>query len=93
VSAETVRHWQLQAQLVCRVPNLRGHDAQILVACGVIDAEGLARSDGSSLWQRVDQYCVSAEGKRVLRSGKKPDLKQVQSWIQWAASARQLRAA
>ena len=31
VNAESVEQWQQQALLVCRIPNLRGHDAQLLV--------------------------------------------------------------
>lgn len=93
LTAEVVRHWQHQATLVCRVPNLRSHEAQILVACGLIDAEQLAHADAEALWQRVDQYCTSAEGRRLLRNGKKPELSQVAQWVQWARSARQLRAA
>ena len=37
ITAEVIRDWQDQAKLVCRVPQLRGHDAQILVACGFRD--------------------------------------------------------
>ena len=42
VGTDTIRLWQLQTTLACRTPWLRGHDAQILVACGVDDVEVLA---------------------------------------------------
>ena len=93
ISAETIKQWQLQAELVCCVPNLRGHDAQILVACGIEDPVTLASQEPGSFLSRVSQFVNSKEGQRAIRSAKKPDLAEVTAWIQWAESARQLRAA
>jgi predicted flap endonuclease-1-like 5' DNA nuclease len=93
VDAGVIRTWQQQATLVCRVPWLRGHDAQILVACGVTDPESLAKLDAATLWKTVQPFAESAEGKRILRTSKAPDLEEVTHWIQWAAQARTVRAA
>lgn len=93
VDAQVVRIWQQQATLVCRVPWLRGHDAQILVACGVTDPEILAKLEPATLWQTVGPFVESDEAKRMLRSSKTPDLAEVTQWIQWASRARTLRAA
>jgi predicted flap endonuclease-1-like 5' DNA nuclease len=93
VDANVIRIWQQQSALVCRVPWLRGHDAQILVACDVTDPEILAKLDAASLWKSVQPFVESAEGKRLLRSSKKPNLEEVADWIQWASRARTLRAA
>lgn len=93
VDAGVIRSWQQQAALVCRVPWLRGHDAQILVACGVTDADALAKQDAATFWKAVQPFAASAEGKRILRTSKAPDLEEVTHWIQWAAQARTLRAA
>jgi len=93
IKAETIRQWQQQTILVCRVPQLRGHDAQILVACGIVDPETLASTDPAVLWETVEPFSETAEGKRIIRSGKTPDFAEVYSWIQWAGHARQLRAA
>ncbi|HUG67374.1 MAG TPA: DUF4332 domain-containing protein, partial [Pirellulaceae bacterium] len=41
ITAETIEDWQDQASLVCSIPNLRGHDAQILVACGFTAREAI----------------------------------------------------
>lgn len=91
--AETVEQWQLQAQLVCRIPNLRGHDAQILVACGVEDPVTLSSMEATSFLKKVLAFVSTKDGQRVVRNGKKPDLAEVTAWIEWANSARQLRAA
>jgi energy-coupling factor transporter ATP-binding protein EcfA2 len=93
VDAHVIRIWQQQATLVCRVPWLRGHDAQILVACGVTDPEILAKLDAGSFWKTVQPFVQSDEAKRMLRSSKTPDLEEVTQWIQWAGHARTLRAA
>jgi energy-coupling factor transporter ATP-binding protein EcfA2 len=93
VTAELVRQWQQQSMLACRVPELRGHDAQILVACGVTEPEQLAQSSPADLWQRVQPFADSVEGKRIVRSGKAPDFEEVTDWIRWATHARTLRAA
>ena len=42
ISVDVIRQWQQQARLVCRIPNLRGHDAQLLVACGITEPEDVA---------------------------------------------------
>ncbi len=93
ITSDTVLRWQLQAQLVCRIPNLRGHDAQILVACGVEDPGKLATLDASSFLQQVNRFVATKEGQRILRNGKRPDLAEVTSWIECSQNARQLRAA
>lgn len=90
ITPDLIRSWQLQTALVCRVPNLRGHDAQILVACDVPGPEQLARMDPEALTAQVKQFVRTAEGKRVLRSAKAPDSTEVAAWIRWAQSAREL---
>jgi hypothetical protein len=93
IKAETIRQWQQQAALVCRIPQLRGHDAQILVACGIHEPETLASTDPTALWHKVEPFSDTSEGRRIIRSGKAPDFAEVYDWIQWASHARQLRAA
>ena len=93
ISAKTIGQWQAQAVLACRIPELRGHDAQILVACDVKDPTTLARMEPSELWARVQPFVKTAEGKRILRGGKKPNLQEIQDWISWAKHSRTLRAA
>jgi hypothetical protein len=93
VSAETIADWQKQALLVCRVPNLRGHDAQIIVGTGLSTAEELANSNPESFYERVVQYASSKAGLRILRGATPPDRKEVSEWIHWAQNCRAVRAA
>ncbi len=93
ISADVIRAWQDQARLVCQVPNLRGHDAQLLVACGVREPEELAQMNPRKLLNLVGPYSDTKEGMKIVRSGKKPDLEEVTDWIEWAKQFRPLQAA
>ncbi|MEO8493907.1 MAG: DUF4332 domain-containing protein [Planctomycetota bacterium] len=88
-----VTEWQQQTELACRVPQLRGHDAQILVSLGVTDVEALAASDAQRLWTLVEPFVETKDGKRIIRNGKTPDLAEVTEWVQWAQASRALSAA
>jgi hypothetical protein len=90
---KTLREWQAQTRLALRIPNLRGHDAQILVGCGYKEPEQVARAKADDLLAKVDTFCATSEGERVLRSGPKPDASEIASWIAWAGDARPLKAA
>jgi hypothetical protein len=93
ISADVIRQWQQQTRLVCSIPNLRGHDAQLLVAVGVTEAEQLAGLAPKKLWSLIGPYCETKEGLKIIRAGKKPDLQEVTEWIQWAQQNRSLQAA
>ncbi len=90
INADQVRQWQQQATLVCRVPTLRGHDAQLLVAAGVTTPEKLAQCESGWLLTQVEPIAHSAEGKAILRGGKLPDLAEVQAWIDSSQHKREL---
>ncbi len=93
VTSDTVLQWQQQAELVCRVPMLRGHDAQLLVLAEVTTPEQLAASDPADLFGLIDPISRSHEGKRILRGGKRPDLREATEWIALAQHTRKLVAA
>lgn len=93
VTADTVRQWQDQARLVCRIPNLRGHDAQMLVACDITTPEALASMTAEVVLGHVLKFARSEAGQRVLRGSKEPDLAEVNDWIAWARQCRSLHAA
>lgn len=93
VDAPLVRQWQQQATLVCRVPMLRGHDAQLLVAAGITEPERLAECDAAWLLDQIEPVARGREGKAILRGGKLPDLAEMQEWIRNAQQHRELMAA
>lgn len=93
ITADVIELWQSQSRLMCQVPELRGHDVQLLVACGVTDPEDLASRRPNDLLALIVPFAESKEGARIIRSGPKPDLNEIREWIRWAASARSFRAA
>ena len=93
ISADVIRQWQQQARLVCRVPNLRDHDAQLLVACGITEPEDLAAMQPKRVLDLVAPFSDTKEGLKIIRAGRKPDLKEVTDWINWAKNTRSLQAA
>ncbi len=86
--AALLRDWQTQARLNVAIPNLRGHDAQILVGCGLQEAKEVASATAETLYDFVKEYVSSTEGQRVLRGSQPPDLAEVKEWIEWAQDAR-----
>jgi hypothetical protein len=92
VKGATIAQWQHQARLVCQIPRLRGHDAQILVACGFTDAEAVGQLSPDDLHAVVAPFVESKEGHRLIRSAKKPDFDEIRDWIAWARQTRPLAA-
>lgn len=84
IDAYTILTWQMQADLCCTVPNLRGHDAQILTACGISLRDELAAMTPDLLLKKVSSFIDTPAGERILRGGNRPDLKEVTNWIDWA---------
>jgi len=93
IQPETIIEWQQQAKLVCRIPNLRGHDAQLLVASGYTSPESVARARSEEVLSLVEDFAGTNEGQRIIRGGTEPDIDEVNNWISWAAQARSLKAA
>lgn len=88
-----VQDWQRQALLVCRVPNLRGHDAQLIVGVGISEAEELGNAEAEALFEKVSRFASSKAGVRILRGSEAPTREEVQEWIHWAQNCRAVRAA
>jgi len=84
INLELVISWQQQAQLMCQVPGLRAHDVQLLTGVGVESVYDLCSTTVDDLLPLVQEYAVSPEGQRVIRSGKVPDHAEVSEWIQSA---------
>jgi uncharacterized protein YhaN len=93
LSADTLRTWQSQSSLMCQVPGLRGHDAQLLVACDITTPEQILSYSPDRLLAIVGPLAESREGQRMLRSANAPDMEEIQDWIRWAQASRPRRSA
>ncbi|GAA4424713.1 DUF4332 domain-containing protein [Bremerella cremea] len=93
ITPKLFAQWQAQAELAYRIPMLRGHDAQLLTACGYETPEDVARASAKQLLNEVTQFAETNEGQRIIRSSDPPDLAEVTNWIAWAKKARRSQAA
>jgi nucleotidyltransferase/DNA polymerase involved in DNA repair len=93
ITRQRILAWQQQASLVCRIPMLRGHDAQLMVEAGITEPKQVAGYAPESLLAKIIPVARSAEGKRILRGATEPDLAEVTDWIEWAKEQRPLKAA
>ena len=90
---QVIEDWQDQARLCCEVLNLRGHDAQILVATGVRNRAELAVAQPTNLLTLVEDFANTSAGKRILRGGQCPDAAEINDWISWARMEPRTNAA
>ena len=93
VSSETVTDWVDQSRLMCRVPQLRGHDAQVLVAVGFRTLESLEGLTAKQVFAKVGPFVKTKEGQRLLRRARTPDFDEVTDWMLWVGHSRPLKAA
>ncbi|MEM9587889.1 MAG: DUF4332 domain-containing protein, partial [Planctomycetota bacterium] len=93
IDADTILQWQQQATLVCRIPMLRGHDAQLLVAAEITTPEEVVSYEPETLLATIDPIARGREGTKILRGGKLPDLEEITEWIEYANQNRELVAA
>jgi hypothetical protein len=87
IDANAIASWQRQAELVCKVANLRGTHAQLLVGAGYHTADAIAEADADKLCADVLAFANSTEGQRVLRDGESPDIEKIKGWLAAARSA------
>ena len=88
-----ISRWQQEARLVCRIPELRGVGAQLLVASGFTEAEQVANAKAEELVKRVRATCRGPQGARILRDGAPPSAERIAQWVSQAAQMRPLEAA
>jgi predicted flap endonuclease-1-like 5' DNA nuclease len=93
VTPEVIRSWQRQARLVCQIPQLRQHDAQLLVGSGFTRAEQIAEMKPEDLLKRVTAFAATSAGARILGENPRPELALVTKWISRAGHRRKLDAA
>lgn len=90
LTADQVRLWQAEAELLCRVPGLAGRDAQLLVSCGILTADELAGYAAAELALRIDRLRGGAATRWMPEVGIWPRRETVQGWIHAARRARSL---
>jgi energy-coupling factor transporter ATP-binding protein EcfA2 len=93
ITAKAIADWQLQAQLVCQIPDLRGYGAQLLVACGFTSPDHITASRLADLIREIQEFAQSKQGQRILRGHEIPSASKIKSWAQNAAQHRPLEAA
>lgn len=93
ITAHTIADWQLQSQLVCQIPELRGYGAQLLVACGFTNPAQIADTRLADLIHEIQEFAGSKPGQRILRGHEIPSAAKIKSWAQNAAQHRPLEAA
>lgn len=92
LTADQVRLWQAEAEILCRVPDLTGRDAQLLVSCGVLTPEELAGFSPSDLAGRIDRLRGGAATRWLPDVGVWPRRETVLGWIRSARQARSIEA-
>lgn len=93
ITAELFTKWQHQSILMCRVPGLRGHDAQLLVEVGISRPEDLQTASADTLLQQITEFAATSAGQRIIRDGAAPDAREIAHWIALSQQSRLLRAA
>lgn len=93
ITAATISEWQHQARLVCQIPQLRGYGAQLLVACEFTTPEQIAGTPREELVRRIQAFCRTKAGQRILRSAEVPSREKIRRWAHNAAQGRPLEAA
>ncbi len=87
ISSDMIRSWQSQADLACRITNLRSVDAQLLTLVGIKELSDIARFDAESLHAAIYHQSQTSAGQRILRESSPPELERVRRWIDEANSA------
>jgi hypothetical protein len=90
LTAEQVRLWQAEAELLCCVPDLTGRDAQLLVSSGLLTPAELAAANVEELAVRIDRLRGGEATRWLPYVGVWPRAETVRSWIHAARRARPL---
>jgi len=93
IKPDLIAAWQQQSRLVCRIPQLRGFGAQLLVACGFTEPEQISGADADVVAVKIVEFSETKKGQRILRNGEAPSREVIDEWIESAAHTRPLEAA
>ncbi|MEZ6088545.1 MAG: DUF4332 domain-containing protein [Pirellulaceae bacterium] len=81
VNDQTIKRWQIEADLVCRVPGLRPFDSRVLVGCGISRPQQLSQLHPTELLEKVEHFLSTDLGRETLRSGTSYELSRLTTWI------------
>ncbi len=87
ISESIISLWQLQAKVMCSVPELNCLESQLLAGAGFVSRQSIADCEAETLYQAVSQYAATSAGKRYLRGQNPPKLTDVQTWVANAIGA------
>jgi hypothetical protein len=93
ITAAVISRWQSEARLACRIPGLRRCGARLLVACDLNEPEQVAGADATELTKKVQAFCRTPRGQKIIRNGKTPSRRRIAQWIRHAAQMRPMEAA
>ncbi|MEP3481737.1 MAG: DUF4332 domain-containing protein [Fuerstiella sp.] len=93
IDSELVQQWQAQSVLMLRIPGLRGHDAQLLAAVGILRPEELQSHAPGQLLDELLNFADTDHGQNIISGSTVPTLKDVLKWQSYAEGSRTLRAA
>ena len=93
IKADLIAAWQQQSRLVCRIPQLHGFGAQLLVACGYTEPEQISAADADAVATEIVEFSETKKGQRILRNGTPPSRDTIKAWVESAAHTRPLEAA
>lgn len=92
IGPETVQLWQAHMRLLCHVPELTLNDAQLLTACGIHSPAELREAHTSPLWEAIEAFLASDEGRRFAPSRSRYTRDRIADWIYAAGGVREPRA-
>ncbi|MCA9084103.1 MAG: DUF4332 domain-containing protein [Planctomycetaceae bacterium] len=87
ITTDVFESWQKQSLLMCSVPGLRGHDAQLLVGVEITTADAVRNCHPAELHAKVLAFSETPDGKSILRSSEPPDEEEIHRWITFASHA------
>lgn len=90
---QVIGEWQAVAGLCCQIPQLRGDDAELLVAAGIHSPKDLAGLTAQQVEARLQALAGGPDGQRILRGTQPPGIQQINRWPVATDSIRRAKAA
>ncbi|MCG8448238.1 MAG: DUF4332 domain-containing protein, partial [Pirellulales bacterium] len=89
IQCDTVQLWQSHMGLMCHVPELTLHDAQLLTIAGIFSPEQLMDVDLEALSESIEKSLATERGRRYAPLRHRYSRSQLSRWRQGARRCRQ----